>query len=83
MFEHRKMSGAVLKLQDKKNPTAVEAELQKVISAFAQLQEDRYKADYDVGWFWSRTDVKNTWPLRMRHSRYGRASARKRWRGTT
>ncbi|MBI3683831.1 MAG: hypothetical protein HY235_25945 [Acidobacteria bacterium] len=42
MFEHRKMSGAVLKLQDKKNPTAVEAELQKVISAFAQLQEDRY-----------------------------------------
>ena len=60
MFEHRKMSGAVLKLQDKKNPTAVEAELQKVISAFAPLQEDRYKADYDVGWIWSRTDVTNT-----------------------
>ena len=60
MFEHRKMSGAVLKLQDKKNPTAVEADLQKVISAFVQLQEDRYKADYDVGWIWSRTDVANT-----------------------
>jgi uncharacterized protein (UPF0332 family) len=60
MFEHRRMSGAVLKLQDKNNPTAVEVELQKVISAFAQLQEDRYKADYDVGWIWSRTDVANT-----------------------
>ncbi len=60
MFEHRKMSGAALKLQDKKNPTAVEAELQKIISDFGKLQEDRYKADYDVGWIWSRTDVTNT-----------------------
>lgn len=60
MFEHRRMSGAVLKLQDKKNPTAVEAELQEVIDAFSQLQEDRYEADYDVGWVWSRTDVTNT-----------------------
>src|SRR5438132_5036176 len=51
---------STLKLHDKKNPTAVEAELQKVISAFAQLQEDRYKPDYDVGWIWSRTDVTNT-----------------------
>jgi uncharacterized protein (UPF0332 family) len=60
MFEHRKMSGAVLKLQDKNNPTPVEIELKKVVSAFTQLQEDRYKADYDVGWVWSRTDVTNT-----------------------
>jgi uncharacterized protein (UPF0332 family) len=60
MFEHRKMSGAVLKLQDKNNPTPVETELKKVISAFTQLQEDRYRADYDVGWIWSRTDVTNT-----------------------
>jgi hypothetical protein len=35
MFEHRKMSGATLKLQDKDNPTPVEIELKKVISAFA------------------------------------------------
>ena len=60
MFEHRKMSGATLKLQDKNNPTPVEIELKKVINAFAQLQENRYKADYDVGWIWSRTDVTNT-----------------------
>jgi uncharacterized protein (UPF0332 family) len=60
MFEHRKMSGAVLKFQDKNNPTTVEIELKKIIDAFAQLQEDRYKADYDVGRIWSRTDVTNT-----------------------
>ena len=54
------MSGATLKLQDKNNPTPVEIELKKVINAFAQLQENRYKADYDVGWIWSRTDVTNT-----------------------
>src|SRR6266849_1715690 len=57
MFEHRKMRGAVLKLQDKRNPTAVEAELQKVISVFARVQEERYTADYDVGWIWSRSEV--------------------------
>jgi NOL1/NOP2/fmu family ribosome biogenesis protein len=60
MFEHRRMSGAVLKFLDKNNPTPAEGELRKVINAFAQLQEDRYKADYDVGWIWSRTDVTNT-----------------------
>ena len=63
MFEHRKMSGAVLKLQDKKNPTAVEAELQKLVSVFARLQDDRYTADYDVGLIWSRSDVTNTLAL--------------------
>ncbi len=60
MFEHRKMSGAVLKPQDKNHPTPLLAELKKVISAFTQLQEDRYRADYDVGWIWSRTDITNT-----------------------
>lgn len=54
------MSCAVLKLLDKNNPTPAEAELRKVINAFAQSQEDRYRADYDVGWIWSRTDVTNT-----------------------
>jgi len=57
MFEHRKMSGAVLKLQDKRNPTAVEVELQKVIGVFARLQEERHTADYDVEWIWSRAEV--------------------------
>lgn len=37
----------------------VEASLQKVIDAFAQLQQDRYTADYDIGRNWSRLDVQN------------------------
>ena len=60
MFEHRKMRGAALRSQDKNNPTPVEKELEKIVGAFAKLQDDRYKADYDVGCTWSRTDVKNT-----------------------
>jgi hypothetical protein len=44
MFEHRKMRSATLKFQDKSNPTPVEKELEKIVSAFAKLQEDRYKA---------------------------------------
>jgi hypothetical protein len=55
MFEHRKMSQAV---KEFKGP-GVEADLQKVIAAFAQLQQDRYAADYDVGRNWSRRDVEN------------------------
>jgi uncharacterized protein (UPF0332 family) len=60
MFEHRKMSGAAVKLRDKRNPMPVETELKKVIEAFGQLQEDRYEADYDVGRTWSRTEVEET-----------------------
>jgi hypothetical protein len=63
MFEHRRMSGAVFNFRDKKNPTPVEAELQKLIYKFAQLQNDRYEADYDVGRKWSRYDVENTLAL--------------------
>jgi uncharacterized protein (UPF0332 family) len=59
MFEHRKMSQAVFKFQAGKLSPA-EADLKKVIDAFAQLQEDRYTADYDVGRIWSRVDVTNT-----------------------
>jgi uncharacterized protein (UPF0332 family) len=55
MFEHRKMSQAVPKFKG----SGVEADLQKVIDAFAQLQQDRYTADYDVGRNWSRVDVEN------------------------
>jgi uncharacterized protein (UPF0332 family) len=75
MFEHRKMSGAGLKLQDKNNPTPVEIELKKIISAFAQLQEDRYKADYDG---YGHAPMSQTpWQSRMKLSRPGEASARR------
>lgn len=63
MFEHRKMGQAVFKFSDKDSPTAVEADLKKVIGAFTQLQEDRYTADYDTGRTWSRTDVMSTLAL--------------------
>lgn len=42
---------------DKRNPTAVEIELMNVITAFGQLQKDRHRADYDLGWDISDTDV--------------------------
>jgi len=58
MFDHRKMSQAVLRVQGTRL-TAVE-DLKKVIDAFGQLQEDRHTADYNVGRIWSRTDVINT-----------------------
>ena len=48
MFEHRKMSQAVPKFRSS-SLTAVEAGLKRVTDAFAQLQEDRITADYDVG----------------------------------
>jgi hypothetical protein len=60
MFEHRRMSGAVFTLRDKKNPTPVETELQDLIGKFTQLQKDRYEADYDVGRKWPRYDVETT-----------------------
>jgi uncharacterized protein (UPF0332 family) len=63
MFEHRRMSGAAINVRDKKNPTPVEIELQKLISKFTKLQNDRYEADYDVGRKWSRYDVENTLAL--------------------
>ena len=62
MFEHRKMSQAVFKFQGA-TLTPAETELKKVIAAFAQLQEDRYTADYDFGRNWSRIDVTNTLAL--------------------
>ena len=59
MFDHGKMSQAVFKL--KGGPLSpVEADLQKVIAAFGQLQKDRQTADYDVATIWSRIDVTNT-----------------------
>jgi uncharacterized protein (UPF0332 family) len=63
MFEHRRISGAALNSRDKKNPTSIEAHLQKLIGKFAKLQNDRYEADYDMGRKWSRYDVENTLAL--------------------
>ena len=57
MFEHRRMSGAVLEIRDKQKPTPVEVELKNLIAKFTQLQRDRYEADYDVGKTCSRTEV--------------------------
>jgi hypothetical protein len=57
MFDHSKMKQA--KFQSA-NPTPVEEDLKTVIDAFAQLQEDRYTADYDVGTNWSPKGVENT-----------------------
>lgn len=56
MFEHRRVRVDV-QLRDKNNPTPVESELKKVSSAFAQLQDDRYLADYDTSRDWARVDV--------------------------
>lgn len=58
MFGHSKMcTGFTAK--DKKKPTPVEQALQDVITAFAQLQKDRERADYDGGWRLVETDVRN------------------------
>src|ERR1019366_7574245 len=57
MFDHSKMKQA--KFQGSKL-TAVEADLEKVVAAFGHLQDDRHTADYDFGWYWSPSDVKNS-----------------------
>jgi uncharacterized protein (UPF0332 family) len=59
MFEHRKMVQAAFKPRGG-HAAQVEDKLEIVIAAFAQLQEDRHIADYDVGRIWSRVDVTNT-----------------------
>jgi hypothetical protein len=57
MFDHRKMRNAPFEPVDKRNPTAVEFELMNVITAFGQLQADRHRANYDLGWNIVDTDV--------------------------
>jgi hypothetical protein len=57
MFDHRKMRDAPFTPKDKRNPTAVETELIDIITAFGQLQKDRHRADYDLGWNIVETDV--------------------------
>jgi uncharacterized protein (UPF0332 family) len=57
MFTHQKMRDASFKSKDKDSPTSVEVALTDVITWFGQLQGDRHRADYDVGWNIVRTDV--------------------------
>jgi hypothetical protein len=57
MFNHQKMKDAPFRPRDKSHPTAVEVALLDVITAFGQLQGDRHRADYDVGWNIVQTDV--------------------------
>jgi uncharacterized protein (UPF0332 family) len=55
MFNHQKMKDAAFNPKDKSNPTAIA--LTDVITGFGQLQADRHRADYDIGWNIVRTDV--------------------------
>jgi hypothetical protein len=59
MFDRRKMRDARFSPQDKGNPTRTEAALVDVKTAFAQLQKDRNRADYDLAWNIVPTDVAN------------------------
>lgn len=56
MFDHRKMRDAPFTPIDEKNPTATEAALVDVKTAFRQLQADRHRADYDLSWRIVETD---------------------------
>jgi hypothetical protein len=57
MFSHQKMRDAAFDAKDKRNPTPVESALLDVIAAFRQLQADRHRADYDLGWDLFASDV--------------------------
>ena len=60
MFNHGPMRNAAYTPKDKRNPTLLERELIDVITAFEQLQKDRHRADYDLGWNLVETDVRNS-----------------------
>jgi hypothetical protein len=57
MFEHRKMLNA--KFQGGQGGS-IEADLKKVVEAFALLQDERHSADYDVDLIWARSEVVST-----------------------
>ena len=59
MFNHQKMRDAAFTPKDKNNPTGVEKTLIDVKTAFGQLQGDRHRADYDLGWNLVETDVED------------------------
>ena len=50
MFDHRKMREAGFAPNDVKNPNQVESVILELRKAFGQLQADRHRADYDIGW---------------------------------
>lgn len=60
IVDHGGISGTIFKIQDRRQPTAVEAELGDLLAKLTQLQKDRIEADYNVGKNWSATDVKRT-----------------------
>ena len=57
MFDHKKMRDAAFTPAKEKNPTASEVALISVKVAFRQLQADRHRSDYDLGWMIVETDV--------------------------
>jgi uncharacterized protein (UPF0332 family) len=57
MFEHRKMLNA--KFQGRQGGS-IEADLKKVVEAFALLQDERHSADYDFELIWARSEVAST-----------------------
>ena len=59
MFEHRKMRQASYKSMGG-SLTPVEVDLKVVIVSFAELQDKRNTADYDVARIWTRSDVEDT-----------------------
>src|SRR5580693_8867678 len=59
MFNHQKMRDAAFTPKDKNDPTGVEKTLIDVKTAFGQLQGDRHRADYDLGWNLVETDVED------------------------
>ncbi len=59
MFNHQKMRDASFAPKDKQSPTPVETKVMDIIAAFGQLQGDRHRADYDMGWKLVGTDVAN------------------------
>jgi hypothetical protein len=59
MFDHRKMRDAAFTPLDVRSPTATESALVDIKTAFRQLQSDRHRADYDLGWNIVATDVKD------------------------
>ena len=60
MFEHRRMSGAVLEIRDKQEPSPVESQLKQLIAKFTELQTHRNQADYNTDKSWSPSEVSTT-----------------------
>ena len=59
MFDHKKMRDAAFTPLDVRSPTPTELALVNINTNFRQLQFDRHRADYDLGWNIVETDVKN------------------------